>query len=1416
MGNSNIRLEDDGLPHDGVSHFSVTAEHLRTYARAEAELSRFRAPLLLERDNPHQRLAIAGFDGTQNDVFKDPLHATNVGRLKLYFDQNPDMVDSRIYFRYLEGPGTQDNAVAAFVDSANGFSYPDRLEKMYGQLVDQANLWHELDPDVDIRALSTGFSRGASQAGGFTNLLHERGIPDTSSRIRVMYPDGHMGYDYTRYLVRPGEILQAVALYDPVATGVPMDFNRQLPSSVVSGFQISAGLEGRKSFPADLIIPEGHSADGRFLNVFVAGAHSDVGGGYLRDGLSRKNFNLMSDYVNALSAEPFLPKVWVPDDPGLLVVHRSTEGNAVFRVHRMLAPADRSDDSGRNERQVPKDVEDAPPLPHRPLPAEVEHQARVQTREIAMQPVPEQVGPHGTVVLADEVHAANLLREQRLAHGSQLAYKGLGALGAAAAVYEGVETGFALKDLLQHDNATGAESRLVHFGGQSAGGWAGAVAGVKIGVVAGVESGPGMLVTGLVGGAVGAYAGDKLAAWNDDRKIYTQEDRYGRSFHFDPDHPEKGWLWTGVEVKTDPATGAPIVESKDFRAVGETERELNYKATSKSVELVLGNPPPPRDPFTQPVAPGEPVGRGSTPWTRDAQTGAWSRTVTDAFAERGQSLTHEERVDAAHHPERAAELDRQAAAVMRENVANSPAAIAARYERAYFENGWDRPDQPIPGHVTAELAHPEVRPASDGEKYRQREDGEWVRDGWLGERVAEGNVRMELSASQPVLIAALMEHTQSLAIVHNAPQPANDPDSSLREAVQTMYAGAKVEVTADQLRASIDAVKENNARTGVVWPYTVELQANAQGQITRDSPIATLQGGLDANGEMRPALSVVGVTTTQDLQRAYARLEASSPVPDASEHRIAQATPEERDARSQAEREVNRQGLSHVEVRQVVHGASSDVTAIPHPEPETLPQAQRERVQELPAATSLPQVAAVSMARDARDEGSARLERERADAELHQADRKAQEQVWADKMQVSEVDRQTATATNDREPVLSPEPERTAAKIESTVATERRNEPPFPNPSDDVAQETRTTTTSAPARDHRDVLRPGDGGDQVELLQYRLDRQGYLGPDGAPIPQTGQYGQDTEHAVRQFQTLHGLPATGVADQGTREAVDRALAAQRERERGEPDGPNRSTPAPETPGPVAAACTVGLSGSAGRHSDDKPEREPEPIARAAAQPETLAAITPDPTLAHRDVTWGERDDDRRPSADSERAPTAVTEQAQPAPTTLMTQPGHPAHGMYTQALSQIERGDVVPAGTLTQEEKSRLAAGVVAQFLAEDMFATRIDGVYASKHNAAGPGMPASLIPVQGNPTTDYCHRASVNVEQALQASIEQSSTIAQVATQARGQELTKQQERAQELDQDGPKGPTMRIGTRTLTQGSQGDGGGGDGGGGGD
>jgi hypothetical protein len=85
--------------------------------------------------------------------------------------------------------------------------------------------------------------------------------------------------------------------------------------------------------------------------VLVPGAHSDVGGGYLRNGLSIRSGNLMIDYLNALSDRPFLEKSPEPSDPRLNVVHRSTEGLLLYRLWNKV---DRLQPEGYNTLEAPR------------------------------------------------------------------------------------------------------------------------------------------------------------------------------------------------------------------------------------------------------------------------------------------------------------------------------------------------------------------------------------------------------------------------------------------------------------------------------------------------------------------------------------------------------------------------------------------------------------------------------------------------------------------------------------------------------------------------------------------------------------------------------------------------------------------------------------------------------------------------------------------------------------------------------------------------------------------------------------------------------------------------------------------------------------------------------------------------------
>jgi len=319
----------DGILEDGTRLIPVTHQDLLRYDQAQQSLSKLSAPAFLHANNPHERLFIANFDGTGNDAEHDPEHITAIGIFK-------DQLESLTYnhphiaSRYVSGPGTQSHLLPRLSDSAFGYTYDERIETMYGLFIRQAHDWREEDPDVQIRIVATGFSRGAEQAAGFTRLVHERGIQDPAGEKIHHHIFGPDTVTYANPpLVAPHQIPQAVMLIDPVGTGRPHSRDRQLPPSVVSGFQLTARDERRDAFPETLIIPLGASDDGRFLDVTVPGAHSDLGGGYHHDGLAILNRNLAVDYINALSDTPLLQKQAEPDDLQRYVIHRS-EDHQVF------------------------------------------------------------------------------------------------------------------------------------------------------------------------------------------------------------------------------------------------------------------------------------------------------------------------------------------------------------------------------------------------------------------------------------------------------------------------------------------------------------------------------------------------------------------------------------------------------------------------------------------------------------------------------------------------------------------------------------------------------------------------------------------------------------------------------------------------------------------------------------------------------------------------------------------------------------------------------------------------------------------------------------------------------------------------------------------------------------------------------
>ncbi|MFZ6734762.1 phospholipase effector Tle1 domain-containing protein [Undibacterium sp. Ji42W] len=323
---------------NGVDVKVATPEDLATYTRAQAQVDAFKVPAIYDSSDPHARVFIANFDGTGNDAINDPDHLTNIGILKKQLEdisrKNP-----HIYGYYLEGPGTQ-GGVMGTVDGALGVTHSLRVETMYEKFEKKVNSWLREDPDAKISVINTGFSRGAESAAVFSRLVAERGVQDLQSKVIQMPPDGSGPaiVSYTAPPLRAGDsIPQTSVFFDPVGTGVQWLDDRRPAVTVLSAIQIKAKDEQRLQFPGTNLLPDGTSADGRFLSVTVAGAHSDIGGSYEKNGLSNRTFNMMSQFVNASLGGNLVKKLDIPTDPDMSVIHDSSQ----HKVYWIKVPGDR-------------------------------------------------------------------------------------------------------------------------------------------------------------------------------------------------------------------------------------------------------------------------------------------------------------------------------------------------------------------------------------------------------------------------------------------------------------------------------------------------------------------------------------------------------------------------------------------------------------------------------------------------------------------------------------------------------------------------------------------------------------------------------------------------------------------------------------------------------------------------------------------------------------------------------------------------------------------------------------------------------------------------------------------------------------------------------------------------------------------
>lgn len=327
----------------------------------------------------------------------------------------------------------------------------------------------------------------------------------------------------------------------------------------------------------------------------------------------------------------------------------------------------------------------------------------------------------------------------------RIAQIGLKVAGAAAVSMDALAMSRTTARLLDQGNTTGAQSEILHFAGRAGGGAAGAVAGSSLGgAVAGHW---GAVGGGILGAAAGALGGDKLLDAVDRQHIHTQRGSDGNNWHYD-ERSGRGWTRMSTDEGPGRAGAAPM---RPVYANAHLADELNYKASSTSVELALSRAPALKDPFRQaPESIGEAARSGigaSEPWTRDPQSHAWTRRVTEPATPMTHGLPIQRTVMAS--PEQNRLLDAAAQRTIAQNISHSPQAIAQRYQDAYDQRGWKQ-HGPVPAAVTAAAQTPPGKlAASDGHTYTQERNGQWTTPGTLyGTNTASPQVRQELDATR--------------------------------------------------------------------------------------------------------------------------------------------------------------------------------------------------------------------------------------------------------------------------------------------------------------------------------------------------------------------------------------------------------------------------------------------------------------------------------------------------------------------------------------------------------------------------------------------------------------------------------------------------------------------------------------------
>jgi len=251
--------------------------------------------------DPVKRRLLVFIDGTNNDPSaRDIGKQTNVWRLRKLVDES-DSLEIPQKALYHEGVGSQaddPNYVSAIVRQLGGRGVDRILDETYLEVIE------EYHPGDQLFIL--GFSRGATLARMLANRLAEDGIPRRGiaryhrySKFGSVTGKPFLGLDQIKPEGQeriPIREIQVLGLWDSVASIGLLErlFERppklDIPDCVLKTYHLVSIDEDRIGFSPTLVEPSD-----RVEEVWFAGVHSDVGGGYREAGLANIALQFMKN-----------------------------------------------------------------------------------------------------------------------------------------------------------------------------------------------------------------------------------------------------------------------------------------------------------------------------------------------------------------------------------------------------------------------------------------------------------------------------------------------------------------------------------------------------------------------------------------------------------------------------------------------------------------------------------------------------------------------------------------------------------------------------------------------------------------------------------------------------------------------------------------------------------------------------------------------------------------------------------------------------------------------------------------------------------------------------------------------------------------------------------------------------------------